>query len=245
MDHIMVALKKRSKMEFLHRGMRNMAPENTMDAFHVAEKYGFHFETDVQVSSDGVPFLFHDANLVSKTGALGRIKDMRSGDVEKLYPGNYSILFRDQCHVIARLDVLLATFPDRYVSIDIKDDSTNSADIVVGSVLKAKAESRVMIGSFHNKVVEHLYCRREGTPELTIMASPRDVFRYLLTGGKSVRADVLMVPNWLVKYLRLSRLRDGRKLPIVAYTSENLRTAAKMILDYRANGIVLEGAALV
>ncbi|WP_150465240.1 glycerophosphodiester phosphodiesterase family protein [Francisella sp. SYW-2] len=44
-----------------HRGANNDAVENTIEAFQIAKNAGFNwFETDVQMSSDGVLFLFHD-----------------------------------------------------------------------------------------------------------------------------------------------------------------------------------------
>jgi glycerophosphoryl diester phosphodiesterase len=47
-----------------HRGARSLAPENTLPAFLKAWQVGAHgIETDVQVTSDGVPVLFHDSHL--------------------------------------------------------------------------------------------------------------------------------------------------------------------------------------
>uniref|UniRef100_UPI00398F350A glycerophosphodiester phosphodiesterase domain-containing protein 5 n=1 Tax=Pristiophorus japonicus TaxID=55135 RepID=UPI00398F350A len=44
-----------------HRGAPMLAPENTLMSFEEAEKSEVStFETDVQISSDGVPFLMHD-----------------------------------------------------------------------------------------------------------------------------------------------------------------------------------------
>ena len=44
-----------------HRGAAGTAPENTMAGFRDARAAGAHFlEIDVQLSADGVPFVFHD-----------------------------------------------------------------------------------------------------------------------------------------------------------------------------------------
>ncbi len=47
-----------------HRGAGKLAPENTLGAFRLGASYGYRmFECDVKLSSDGVPFLLHDATL--------------------------------------------------------------------------------------------------------------------------------------------------------------------------------------
>jgi glycerophosphoryl diester phosphodiesterase len=47
-----------------HRGDSSAAPENTLQAFDLALAKGFpNFETDCQLSADGVPVVLHDENL--------------------------------------------------------------------------------------------------------------------------------------------------------------------------------------
>lgn len=44
-----------------HRGHQGLAPENTLDAFEYSIQRGFqHFETDVQLTADGVAIILHD-----------------------------------------------------------------------------------------------------------------------------------------------------------------------------------------
>ncbi len=51
-----------------HRGASMLAPENTKAAAELAEKHqALGFETDVQISLDGVPFLMHDETLARTT----------------------------------------------------------------------------------------------------------------------------------------------------------------------------------
>ena len=59
-----------------HRGAAGTAPENSVTAFREAVRAGSdYFEIDVQLSADGVPFLFHDS-----TGA-------RTTNVAEVFPG--------------------------------------------------------------------------------------------------------------------------------------------------------------
>lgn len=59
-----------------HRGAAGTAPENTVSGFKDARAAGVDYlEIDVQLSADGVPFLFHDST------------PARTTDVEEVFPG--------------------------------------------------------------------------------------------------------------------------------------------------------------
>lgn len=55
-----------------HRGAGRLAPENTLAAFRLGAWHGYRmFECDAKLSSDGVPFLMHDATLERTTSGIG------------------------------------------------------------------------------------------------------------------------------------------------------------------------------
>jgi glycerophosphoryl diester phosphodiesterase len=57
-----------------HRGFSSDAPENTFDAFDLALEHGFNnMETDVQLTSDGVPVIIHDDLLDRTTTGKGPV----------------------------------------------------------------------------------------------------------------------------------------------------------------------------
>jgi len=59
-----------------HRGASAEAPENTLAAFRRALALGVDsIELDVQVTTDGVPVVFHDASLQRLTGKRGRLTE--------------------------------------------------------------------------------------------------------------------------------------------------------------------------
>lgn len=63
-----------------HRGAAGTAPENTVAAFRDGRASGADFfEIDVQLSADGVPFLFHD-NTPARTTNVGTIFPGREND---------------------------------------------------------------------------------------------------------------------------------------------------------------------
>jgi len=48
-----------------HRGQPLSFPENSLEGFsHVLKTGGQYLETDVHITSDGIPVLSHDANLL-------------------------------------------------------------------------------------------------------------------------------------------------------------------------------------
>jgi glycerophosphoryl diester phosphodiesterase len=71
-----------------HRGDRSLAPENTMPAFEFALDGPMAFvETDVQLSGDGVPVLFHDVTLERTTNGHGEVSDYTAAQLARLDAG--------------------------------------------------------------------------------------------------------------------------------------------------------------
>ena len=68
-----------------HRGFSARAPENTMAAFRLAEQKGYQmFECDVQLSSDGVPVIFHDETLERTTTGRGLLQEHSFAELQAL-----------------------------------------------------------------------------------------------------------------------------------------------------------------
>jgi len=70
-----------------HRGLHDRSKgviENSRSAFAAALERGYAIECDVQLSSDGVPFIFHDDNFERLTSATGRSDAMAIAEVQKL-----------------------------------------------------------------------------------------------------------------------------------------------------------------
>jgi len=70
-----------------HRGLHDRSRgiiENSRSAFEAAIARGYAIECDVQLSSDGVPFIFHDDTFDRLTSVTGSSGDRSIGDVESL-----------------------------------------------------------------------------------------------------------------------------------------------------------------
>lgn len=101
---------------FAHRGGSLEAPENTLQAFQYALGLGCHYlETDVQLSKDGVPYIFHDNDLLRIAGVPKSFGELDSSEINVLKIFGY--------HPIPTLRECLQRFPDTKFNVDLKTDA--------------------------------------------------------------------------------------------------------------------------
>ncbi|ALT76256.1 glycerophosphodiester phosphodiesterase [Paucibacter sp. KCTC 42545] len=73
-----------------HRGAGKLAPENTLAAFRLGAQHGYRaFECDVKLSSDGIPFLLHDATLERTSNGQGVAGDLPWATLSRLDAGSW------------------------------------------------------------------------------------------------------------------------------------------------------------
>jgi len=111
-----------------HRGWTRRYVENTASALEAALEVGAAYvEVDVQLSSDRVPFLFHDRDLERICGVAGplhgrpaaALADLRAADRER-----FGERFRDEPLAgLPGLVELLGRYPDRHAFVELKRSS--------------------------------------------------------------------------------------------------------------------------
>ena len=68
-----------------HRGGSIESYENTIESFYYSQSLGCRFiETDVQVSSNGIPYIFHDETLTRLLGKNDVFSNLHSSEIEDL-----------------------------------------------------------------------------------------------------------------------------------------------------------------
>jgi len=73
-------------INYAHRGASEYAPENTFLSFYYGITMGANgIETDVQLTKDGVPVLFHDPTLSRMTGVKGNVADFTLSELKELW----------------------------------------------------------------------------------------------------------------------------------------------------------------
>jgi glycerophosphoryl diester phosphodiesterase len=124
---------------FAHRGGAHEAPENSLRAFRQAVALGFEYiETDVRVTADGVPVIFHDASLQRVTDRSGRIRALSFAQVSKARIGD-----AERVH---SLQEVLEHFPTIRFNIDIKEDRAVAP--VLDVLSRGDYLDRVCVASF-------------------------------------------------------------------------------------------------
>jgi glycerophosphoryl diester phosphodiesterase len=129
---------------FAHRGFA-VAPgisENTIPAFRAALELGAsHLESDIQVTKDGVPVLFHDDDLLRVAGLPRKIGELRIDEVLELAlldGGN-----------IPTLREALTALPEARFNLDLK--VWGAMVPAVELIRELGAENRVLVSSFSDR----------------------------------------------------------------------------------------------
>lgn len=129
---------------FAHQGGNDVAPGNTEASFANAVSLGYRYiESDVQVTSDGVLFMFHDDDLEALTGVPGRIGDKTAAEVAELRIGGE--------HPIPSFEEIVQRYPD--VRFNIEPKTGTAVDPLVDAIGRLDLIDRILIGSFDDERV--------------------------------------------------------------------------------------------
>jgi len=129
---------------FAHRGLTfqgntQVADENTLAAFELALEAGADYlESDIQVTKDGVPVLFHDEDLKRLMGKKTLISDLTYEQLKTV-----RLPFAGQ---IPTLSDALTMFPSAKFNLDIK--TPRGEEVGISTILASGAAERVLVSSF-------------------------------------------------------------------------------------------------
>ncbi|PPL15553.1 glycerophosphodiester phosphodiesterase [Microterricola pindariensis] len=213
-----------------HRGDRSVAPENTIPAFTAAfENDAMQFvETDVQLSRDGVPMLFHDTTLERVAGTRKRVGELSARQLKRLDVGAfYSERFAGTRMPSLAEFLDLAADYDKRLLIELKSDWTLAEiDRVLAVVDASAVGSRVMLQSFSIETLQNLQEAAPQIPRLMLIrelpADPVPMARQLgvLALGTTARA-VTAAPE------SLQRLHEAG-FGVLCYTLNSERSWAEV-----------------
>lgn len=133
---------------FAHRGLtfkgdKKVVDENTINAFELALEAGADYlETDIQLTKDGVPVLFHDSDLTRLVGSKTRVSTLTLDQISEVrLPFGGSI---------PTLREALERFPAAKFNLDFKTKGTEVPGMTV--IDELVASSRVLISSFSDSI---------------------------------------------------------------------------------------------
>ena len=220
---------------FAHRGGSLEAAENTLEAFQYALDIGCEYiETDVQLSKDGIPYIFHDDDLVRIMEVDKKFSDLESSEIKalKIFE-HYSIPTLQEC---------LQKFPNMKFNIDLKTDAVKHAALHI--IKEENAMHRICIASFSD---ERIAYARKYAPELCFSMGPREILNLKLkTWGLSSKishGNCVQVP--IYQYgLKIVTKRFVKKihalgLKIHVWTINDASTMQRLI-DIGVDGIITD-----
>lgn len=204
-----------------HRGARNRAPENTMAAFVAAHADGATWiETDVKLTSDGVPILMHDETLDRTTSGHGAVADASWEDLKRLDAGSWFDPAFAQTHVPTLAELLaFARQTDMRLNLKLKPCPGRTQATVMVSLIEAaklwpEDAPPLFLSSFDVEALVIAARLHPGWPRGLLMDAWRDDWRDLMrqTGAVSLHLQAdLLTPD------RLHLLRENQ-VPVLAYT---------------------------
>lgn len=184
-----------------HRGDRSVAPENTLPALQAALDSTMDFvETDIQLSSDGVPVLIHDETVDRTTNGTGAVAELSFGELRALDAGSwYSAGFAGV--TIPSLEEFLVIFESspKQALLELKGFWTEDQVRLVSNMVTASGtQNRVTFASFDFTTIMNLKTVAPTIPRVIIQrmlpADPVGLAKFfdaiaILTSPASVKSD--------------------------------------------------------
>ena len=162
-----------------HRGGSLEAPENTIESFKYAIEIGSDIiETDIQLSSDGVPYIFHDDDLKRIPGIEKNFNDLLASEIDELN------IFGD--FKIPTLEETLKQFPDTKFQIDFKTDEVVDPAIEIINKLP-HVKKNLCVASFSSQRLQKI---KSKLSDVTYSMGPHEVLKLLLKSFGIYRGEV-------------------------------------------------------
>ena len=138
-------------INYAHRGASEYAPENTMLSFNLGIFMGANgIETDVQLTKDGVPVLFHDQTLERVTDLKDNLSDLNLSQLQEVL-----VLKNEFADKIVTLEDFLKAFGWRDLTFAIELKGDNTAQKTAELLKKYHLEKKAIATSFkYNELVE-------------------------------------------------------------------------------------------
>jgi glycerophosphoryl diester phosphodiesterase len=225
-----------------HRGASAAAPENTMAAFRKAvDVQAEMIELDVMLSRDGVPVLFHDADLDAKSNGQGPLGDLDIEQLRRLDVGSwFSEAFAGER--MPTLEEVLAWAAGRIsLNIEIKTEAWRESldesvePKVVELVRRHGMERHVIFSSFDYRVIRRLKTLAPDLPTAVLYEPSQSEGLDPVSLVRSLGADGFncswreLTPEWLA-----SLKREG--IPVLIYTV-NDRERMDSLISQGVSGI--------
>ncbi len=208
-----------------HRGLHdgNKAVwENTLSAFSRAIVANYAIECDVHLSSDGVPVVFHDADLERLTSEKGMVHDRTAVQLSKIKIGGT----QDRIPLLSQMLALVdGKVP---LVIELKGDPGHDDGLVAAVARELSGyNGQAAIMSFEHPHLRRCAKEAPGIPAGLTAEGVHDPdieahFSMLAHGISFVSYNVYHLPNRFVTFVR-----ERLSLPVITWTVRNEDTLKK------------------
>ena len=155
-------------VNYAHRVASQYAPENTLMAFDLGLSMGANgIETDIQLTKDGIPVLFHDNTLVRMTGREGSVEDYTYEELRWFWVEKG--ICRDR---IPTLQAFLERYADKDITFALEMKKPGTHKAVADAVRSFGIQLKTVVTSFN---YEELLALRAYAPELNAGYLTRDI----------------------------------------------------------------------
>ena len=229
-------------LKLAHRGASGEAPENTLAAFELAWRQGADgVEFDVQLSSDGVPVVIHDARLERTTSGGGWVCEHRASVLRRLDAGSwfnrrYRLRARER---YAGLRIPLLTEVLQWIKnrncvafLEIKDHRPGVAARILQEIDRAGLWHLLQVVSFDLLTLQEV---KQFSTEARV---GWDFSGRLLPVRRAValRAEALL-PHWAIASRGLIRRAHAEGLQVIPWTVNHPVHMRRKLLD-GADGVI-------
>ncbi|MEK3890794.1 glycerophosphodiester phosphodiesterase [Bacillus sp. FSL K6-3431] len=139
-----------------HRGSAGTHPENTMDAFIAAERFGADgIELDVHLTSDGQLAVIHDDTLDRTTNGTGNVRDFSMQELRKLKANYHYKHFFKRASKIPSLQEVFEWLGENKLICNVELKNVNIRYVgleekVVEHIRDFGYENRIIISTFNH-----------------------------------------------------------------------------------------------
>src|SRR5919198_1227886 len=199
-----------------HRGFHDLNKtrwENTLSAFAAAADKGFAIECDVHLSSDGVPVIFHDHDLMRLTGTEGYLRQRTAAELAALSIGG------TPDHVPALAELLTLVAGRVPLVIELKGTPGYDKGLVAKVAEQLRGyRGKAAIMSFDHWLVREFPKEAAGiSGGLTAWGDQphhfEQHFSMLANGLSFVSYDVTALPNPFTSFVR-----ERLGMPVISWT---------------------------
>ena len=228
-----------------HRGFSSIAPENTLAAFELAIARGASsIEFDIQLSTDSVPVIFHDATLERITGVSGKVRDKNLSQLQTLDAGKwFGAEFLGQKIPTLKEALSILKNVDKFLYFDVKPHCEwldSEVAIFVNTLNDAGIKEKCVITSFSDRFLGQVRRLSDGLAIGHIVAN-LEAYKTQLVKAV-VNRDNLISSQYRVLLENPALIQASRiqGVDIVAWTVDD-RSDMQKLVDLGITRIVTNG----